>query len=332
MGGPRAVLLGALLLTVGLAPTTASQETCAGAGPAELCIGDPLVHDAGEATVEDGDVSAHANGGLAAGAGSATFAVDYLLDDETIGPEHEIWMSARLIVEDNDGSIVSIDSVSETLLGPGSLEGQLQTTVETLTPELEGGTITVEVDATLHHESNATRLGDAVSMAPITVLLSPPGDLADRTNVGETEVGTFGAGPAEAGASVADGELFVADGTSTRLEVTGELSTQSVDDVDFVTQYASASLRADVGGSTYFVSVTPLSDDCNQACSIDAQTVNVELSIVLPGDADEVLSDLDLRLDADWYLRTPDPDGWGSQLETNEAVDRGANELVAFAP
>lgn len=316
-------------MTVGLAPVTAGQQTCAGAGPAEICVDDPLVHDAGQATVADGDVSAQANGGLATGVGSATFVVDYQLEDQTIDPDEQVYMSIRLIVQDSAGDLVEVNGTSATLEEAGSTEGELQATIDTLTPKLEGGTITVEVDATRSDDGNVTKLGEAVSMAPITVLVSPPSDVAERTNVGQTQVGTFEAGPDEGQASVADGELFVADGTSIRLQATGELSTQSLQDVSFYDQRASASLAAQIGDADYRVDSTPISEYCQNACSADAETVEVELSLVLPADED-LVSDLDLDLDANWVLRTPGD--WGYQTERTFADAHGSNEIVGVGP
>lgn len=330
VGGIRAIL-GALLLIVGLVPVTAGQETCAGAGPAELCVADPLVHDAGEARIVDGDVTAHANGGLVSGVGSATFLVDYVIEDETIGPDDTVSSSVRLFVHDNDGELVAREWVSESLSGPGSVEGELEATVGTVTPELEGGTVTVEAKATLSSDGNVTRLGDAVSMAPITVLVTPPSDLAEKTNVGETQVGTFDVGPTQDDGSLADGELFVADGTSVRLEATGELSTRSVDGVDFYDQRARASLSASLGEADYSVSVTPVDEYCSSACSTVGETIEVELSLVIPVD-EEPVSDLELGLHADWLLRTPHPSGWGYQTESSYVNEIGHNELVGVGP
>jgi hypothetical protein len=293
-----------LLLTVGLVPTVATaQQTCAEAGVAELCVQDPLVHDAGEITVTGGDVSAEANGGVATGVGSATFVVDYAIDAPALASDEQLVVDGDLVIRDSNGYLVAREDLTESLAAGESVTGELQTTVETVAPLVDGGSITVEASADIvQGYAERTRVGAAQSASPVTVVATPPQDVADRTTAGDTiTVGYAEAGPIQANADVIDGELIVATDTAVRLEMTGELSSQAFDGVDNLRQDASASLRAfNADGFSESVSLAPIDERCYSACSTQAQTVPVELSIVIPGDAENPDQDLRLRTGASW--------------------------------
>lgn len=325
-GGFRAVALGVLLLTVGFGPTSTSAQICVDPGPAEVCVDDPLRHDAGEASLDDGDVSAHANGGIVTGAGQATFVLDAVADPGDLASDEEVRFDARLFIRDSEGSLVAVEVLHETL-GPGdTLDEQLEATVDTVAPLVEGGSVSVQASATLVTNTARSSLGEAQSMSPITFAVAPPQDAADHTTVNDTaQVGQFEAGPDGAFAQAVDGELFVAQDTGLRFEASGTLSSESFNDVSSLRQFTSARLMLRTSEDIYSASVAPIDEFCNTTCSTTAQTVPVELSVVLPGELVDPQRDVRVVVDADWNLFRPTFDG-------NSAIDSGENDVVALSP
>ncbi|PSG96727.1 hypothetical protein BRD56_09160 [Thermoplasmatales archaeon SW_10_69_26] len=316
-------------MTVGLVPTAANaQEICADAGPAELCVADPLVHDAGEITVTGQDVSAEANGGIATGVGSATFAVDYTIDAPALASDEQLVVDGDLVIRDSNGYLVAREDLTESLTAGESVTGELQTTVETVAPLVDGGSITVDSSADIVQGYERTRVGAAQSASPVTVVATPHQDVADRTTAGDTiTVGYAEAGPTQADADVIDGELIVATDTAVRLEMTGELSSKTFNGVDNLRQDASASLRAfNADGFYERVRLAPIEERCYSNCSTQDQTVPVELSIVIPGDAENPDQDLRLQTGASWSAFYYD--GFYQDEAFSDSAE-GLNDLLA---
>lgn len=330
LGGLRTVTLAALLMTVGFAPMTASGETCVSPGVVNVCVDDPGHKDAGEASSIDGDVSATANGGIVPGLGSAEFVADYTVSHTGLQQGEEVLFFGELEVLDGEGDLVGRDTVFlELVPGDGEETGELRVEVPAVDAVVDGGSVQVSARADLNHADGTTRLGFAQSASPITMVVAPPSDVAERTQVAETvEAGTFEAGPAGAFADAVDGSLLVAQGTSMRFEATGELSSSSLSGVDSFSQNARASLRMVIDGELHFAIATPISESCfstDGTCSTDAQSVPTELSIVVPGDLLDPRSEIDVRVDARWFLSA---DGFDS----TSATDHGQNVLYAAGP
>lgn len=328
LGGLRTAVLGALLLTVGLVPVTAGQETCAGAGPAEICVADPLVHDAGQATLENGDVSAEANGGIVTGAGSATFVLDYVADTSDLSTG-DVLFNGQLRVLDGDGNLVARETFSESLVAGATVEDEVQVVVETVGPLVGEGAVEVLVHARQTRSDGWTTLGQAQSVSPIKYTVAPPSDAAERTTVASTiDAGSFDVGPASEAAEVIDGELVVASDTSAKLVAEGELSSQSFTDIQDVRQrvYADLLVRSADFDINEHVSVRPIYDRCYSTCSVDAQTVPVELSVVIPGDLEEARHKVDVRVSGSWSVSWYD--GTTFRSDSAQASAAGANELI----
>lgn len=337
-GGLRSVILGGLLLTVGLVPLTAGQETCVNAGPAELCVDDPLAngpltHDAGEATIQAGDVSAEANGGVVTGAGSATFVLDYSADAS--GLSGDLRYVVQMVVYDGDGNIVEYNTTFGTIAPGEEVEDQLRIEIDTLTPLVDDGSIEVGASGEERATTRST-IGEAQSVSPITYVVAPPEDVADRTTVGQTiDVGSFDVGPnTEPSAQATDGEFLVAGDTGAKLQASGQLATRSFDGVDHLTQYTDADLRVNTPDFDVFVSssVRPLTDSCFSSCSPDARTAEVDLSVVFPGDLEEPQREVEVRISGDWSANWQDPSTGAFLSDRASAHDLGVNELLALGP
>lgn len=325
-------------MTVGLAPLTASQETCAGAGPAELCVDDPLAngpltHDAGEASITSGDVFAEANGGVVTGAGSATFVLDYTAD--AAGLSDDLRYLVQLAVYDGDGNIVEHNGTFGTIAPGQEVDDQLRIEIDTLTPLVDDGSIEVKASG---EELSTTRstIGEAQSVSPITYVVAPPEDVADRTTVGQTiDVGSFDVGPhTEPSAQAIDGELLVAGDTGAKLQASGQLATRSFSGVDSLDQWTDADLRVYTPGFdvVLFSSVQPLTDHCFSSCSADARTADVDLSVVFPGDLEEPNREVEIRVSGSWNADWRDPSTGQFVVDGTSAFDSGVNELLAVGP
>lgn len=325
-------------MTVGLAPLTASQETCAGAGPAELCVDDPLAngpltHDAGEASITSGDVSAEANGGVVTGAGSATFVLDYTADAS--GLSDDLRYLVQLAVYDGDGNPVEHNVTFGTIAPGQEVEDQLRIEIDTLTPLVDDGSI--EVTASGEELANTrSTIGEAQSVSPITYVVAPPEDVADRTTVGQTiDVGNFDVGPnMEPSAQAIDGEFLVAGDTGAKLQASGQLATRSFSNVDSLDQWTDADLRVNTPDFdvVLFSSVQPLTDSCFSSCSADARTADVDLSVVFPGDLEEPYREVEIRVGGSWNADWRDPSTGQFVVDGASAFDSGVNELLAVGP
>lgn len=319
-----------MLLIVGFVPVTGNAQTCLDQDPAQFCLDDPLQHDAGEISIVDGEVSAEANGGLVTGAGNVTFVVDYVVEPDDLGPDESLYANGLLLVRNSQDEILDLQPFSERLDPGESAEGEIQVEVETLAPSVEGGTVEVQAGASVSADGGTSfRVGEAQSVSPMSVVLAPPSDIADRTTVGDTiDVGSFDIGPATDEANVIDGELLVAQDTGVKLQATGELSTPSFIGVDRLTQRADARLTVDsADGFSTQAFVDPIDDRCWTTCSVSAQTVPVELSVVIPGDLADPVHDLRIAVSGDWTASWEE----GGQFFGDGAFagDVGEDELLA---
>jgi hypothetical protein len=340
LGGVRNVLVAALLVTVGLAPTLAAQETCLGAGPVETCVDDPGRTDAGSISLVDGEVTAQAEGGLVTGTGEATFVVDYevdqpVADDELLGVVFEVE------VLDKDGDRLGQDRFRHypglpDPVAPGEApdDGELEATVSTVAPKVEGGTVEVSAYAMLFGPNGTEVLGQAQSVSPVTFALAPAEDQAERTRVTDTvDAGSFDAGPSGATAETVDGELVVADDTAVRLEATGDLNAQGFSDVDRLFQRAEADLYVETDDRYYHAGLDPIYERCySSPCSATAQTVPVELSVVVPGDLLQPGQELDTSVRSDYYLSVRDQDAGDGERVYERGRASGDNLLLAAGP
>lgn len=314
------------MLTMGLAGTTAQADTCVDPGPAELCVEDPVKHDAGQASLEDGDVSAQANGGIVTGAGEATFVMDYVIDLDGL-PSGTVDFTTTLEIRNSENQQLIRQQVNERDIptGADAIQGQIEANVSTLTPLADGGTVHVSAGATLDDGSGTRTLGQAQSVAPITFAVAPPADVAERIHPADTvDAGSFEAGPSEASASAIDGQLIVAQDTSLRFEAEGTLSSHAYEG-DTGRQTTRASLSVATEDQLYSASVSPITNRCFTSCSVPAETASVELSIVIPGDLVEPNQEADVDVDASWFSSR-------DAFERNDAREEGANEILVVGP
>lgn len=318
-------------MTVGLVPASGSSQTCASPGLVEACIDDPRRSDVGEVSLVNGELTAEANGAIAAGAGNVTFFVDYVVEHTGLASDESLEIYASLTVYDSDGQMVGVDTVLQTLVNDGRTEGEIEVEVDTVAPMAEGGSIAVEAIGWLVSPSERIALGHAQSVSAITFLLAPPADVAEQVTVARMfEVGNFEASAPTTSVGVIDGEFLVAQDTSIRLEANGNVSSMQLGQVDNLFEQVTALLSVSWNGHFVSASASPIGHNCMAPCSSSAQTVPVELSVVVPGDLENPRSDLRVNVQADGHASYQVANDWF--FESSFDYASGVSELVAVGP